>query len=105
MQIPDMTERIRLLQMELHQVWQQAQRAGSGATVHTLINRISTARGALSLLAERQTWDSEDHLAVLLELVEASLQEARVLIAQTTGGRINRAWATRDMVNGEGTNP
>jgi hypothetical protein len=82
----DRTERIRVLQAAVQQVWQQAQRLGSGATIHLLVSRISTARGALSLAEERQAWDSAEHLELLLALAEESLQAAQVLIAQSQHG-------------------
>ena len=80
------TERIRVLQADVQQVWRQAQRLGSGATIHPLVSRISTARGALSLAEERQAWDSPEQLHLLLALAEESLQAAHVLIAQAQHG-------------------
>ncbi len=82
----DRTERIRVLQAEVQQVWQQAQRLGSGAAIHALVSRISTARGALSLAEERQAWDTAEHLELLLALAEEGLQAAHVLIAQSQHG-------------------
>ena len=77
---------VRVLQTEVQQVWQQAQRLGSGAAIHALVSRIATARGALSLAEERQAWDTAEHLELLLALAEESLQAAHVLIAQAQHG-------------------
>ena len=83
---PDITTRLQVLHAAVDQLWHQAQRVGSGATIHTLVNRISTARGALCMVEERHAWLAPDRLDMLLALAEESLHDARVLIAQTTRG-------------------
>jgi hypothetical protein len=84
---PDIRTRIQLLHREVAQLWRQAQCVGSGATVHTLVNRISTARGALCLAEERHVSLAPDRVDVLLALAEASVREARSLLAQTVCSR------------------
>ncbi len=96
--VHNITERTRLLQAEFRHLWQQAQILGSGATIHALISRLSTARGALCLVEERQAWDTQDHLALLLDLAETSLHEARTLIAQTSRSRTTKERAARRTV-------
>ena len=87
MLIPDITERIRLLHAEVDQLWLQAQRVGSGATIHALVNRLSTARSTLCFVQGHHARVAPDRLDMLLALAEESLYDARVLITQTAWGR------------------
>ncbi len=79
----DLTERAQLLRSDLCRVRWQGQSLGSGATIHAFINKVATAHGALQLVDVRHTDGRGDDIEQLLALAEASLREARSLIAQS----------------------
>ena len=81
---PDLAERAQLLYADLGQLRRLGQAHGSGATIHTLINQISNARGALHLVESRASKGADADIEELLSLAEACLRRARRLIAQTT---------------------
>ena len=82
MDSPDLTQRAGIVRASLQQVRREAQQAGSGATIHTLTNRISTAHAVLIIVETRATSVPSEQLVELMDLADASLRDARALIAQ-----------------------
>ena len=78
-----LTQRARLLNADLRRISRQAQCVGSGATVHKVVNELSTAVGALQLFHAHTSGTTYDYLDSLLDVTEESLRELRVIVVRT----------------------
>ncbi len=91
---PNLAERVQVLHADLAHVRRQGQFRGSGATIHALINQVSTAQSALRLAETRGSETKSDDIEELLDLAEACLRQARSLIAASARSVALRASPT-----------